>query len=276
MKFAFIVMYELRSIKKTIDNIQKYIIDYYNADVFIICQKQFIDDEENSKLFTKNVKITILYDKPDPIKYFGKNSNMCLPNGDGSWNTYGNSQIYINNNEVSKYIKQYVNDYDYFINIRIDSEILFDFPPIELFEKIPYSVYTLSPNYCQSWGGSGAGNFIHKNFIMDYLTSYNDILISDKYRNLIMSKLSDNFNQEKLLNLSLELKNIKMIHIKNINIYYTGESLNDYTTWSKFIVHPTHNVICKYIDQCSEAYESLNMWVNGKRWEYENNCVLLK
>ena len=64
MKFAVIIAYELRGIKKTIESYYKHIIDFYNADVFIICQKQFDDDEERLKLFNRKVKLIKMYQKP--------------------------------------------------------------------------------------------------------------------------------------------------------------------------------------------------------------------
>ena len=275
-KYAFIVMYELRAIRKTIDKLYKYIIDYYNADIFIVCQNQFGDDSERVKLFNRNVNVVKLYDKPNPVEYFGANSNINLSGGIGNWNNSGNMQIYINNNEVAKVIKDYDDDYDYFITLRTDSDILFDFIPPRLLEEIPPGVYGFAPNYCENWGGSGTANFIHKNYVLDYFSSYYNILTNKIYEKQIILKLSDNFNQEKLLHLALDIKNISILKIKHINIYYTGETLNDYSTWSKFSIHPYHNVICKYPEQCDEAYNSLTEWNKGKRWVYDNNTIYLK
>ena len=78
MKFAYIVMFELRSLPKTIDDLYSRIIDYYDADVFLICQNQFEDDEERVKLFSRRLVKSELYTKPDPNKYFG-NSPKLLP-----------------------------------------------------------------------------------------------------------------------------------------------------------------------------------------------------
>ena len=194
-KYAFIVMYELRAIRKTIDKLYKYIIDYYDADIFIVCQKEFNDDSERIKLFNRNVKVVKLYDKPNPIEYFGANSNIHLSGGISNWNNPGNMQIYINNNEVAKVIKDYVNDYDYFITLRTDSDILFDFIPPILLEEIPPGVYGFAPNYCEYWGGSGTANFIHKNYVLDYFESYYNILTNKIYEKQIILQLLDNFNQ---------------------------------------------------------------------------------
>ena len=62
MKFAYIVMFELRSLPKTINDLYSRIIDYYDADVFLICQNQFEDDEERVKLFSRRlIKSKVLF-----------------------------------------------------------------------------------------------------------------------------------------------------------------------------------------------------------------------
>ena len=56
MKFAFLVMLELRCIDKTIEKLYKNIIDYYNADIFILCQN-LPNGENGIDMFDKNVII---------------------------------------------------------------------------------------------------------------------------------------------------------------------------------------------------------------------------
>ena len=165
MKYALLIMYELRGVKKTIGDLYKYIVDFYDADIFILCQKQYDDDEERIKLFNRNVKFVKLYDKPNPKDYFNIDEefifsnykNMSKKNDEyrGLWNTPGNIQICINLNEMAKVLKDYINDYDYYIGVRSDIEILFPFPDKELFNDIPNDIYGFYPNYCSSCGGIG-------------------------------------------------------------------------------------------------------------------------
>lgn len=275
MKFAVLITYELRAIKKTIEKYYKYLIDYYNADVFIICQKQFEDDLDRLKLFTHNVKFIQMYDKPIPHEYFGKNSNIdCLKDNCA---LPSNLQVYINHNEVSKILEHYYNDYDYFIHLRIDIDILFNFPEIEFFNKIPKGIYSFLPQYCQGWGGSGGGNFIHKDFVIKYFKSYYNLISDEKNRDLILNMGSKyiHLNQENFLDYSLKIQNLKMIPIRNINYYYTAETLNDYTTWSSPKLYSKYNVICKYPEQCDEAYQAANLWYKGYRWNYINGEIML-
>ena len=126
MKFAYLIMFELRSIKKTFNDIKKYIIDHFDADVFLVCQKQFDDDEENLELFNNcNVIKKIIYIKPEPEKYFLNYCNISLPLNPNNWNNKNCMQIYINNAMMFEELKSYINNYDYFISLRVDVSFLF-------------------------------------------------------------------------------------------------------------------------------------------------------
>jgi glycosyltransferase involved in cell wall biosynthesis len=306
MKYAFLVMYELRALKKTIDNLYKYVIDFYNADIIILCQKQFKDDDEMLRLFNRNVKYCKLYDKPKPASYFNVDEISLQKNIDlsenpeyrGLWNNHAVLQIYINMNEMSKIIEKYKNEYDYFITLRTDIDILFPFPDKDIFEKIPPGVYGFYPSYSRSWGGLGEGNFVHKNHIMDYLTSCNDFIrnnpiTSDIYneRQNFFYKLKDYFsfikidsedhpilkkrlNQELLLLLSLKEKGIKIKNINNLNFYYTAEGIADYTTTNTIKTDGIH--VYKNMEQLIESKIQLDLWNNDYRWTYENECIYLK
>lgn len=274
MKFAVIIAYELRGIKKTIESYYKHIIDFYNADVFIICQKQFDDDEERLKLFNRRVKLVKLYQKPIVKEYFGENNIINIESQE-NWNNPGVSQMYINQNEISKIIKDYVNDYDYFIQFRTDIDILFNFPQPELFEKIPPGIFTFWPKYCEKWGGSGGANYIHKKFVVDYFNSCFDLMNNDLFINFIRTRGPRGINQEFIHNNALAIKGLKLNLIKNINYYYTAEKMNDYTTWAFIQLHPKYNVICKYPEQCDEAHEALELWKNNYKWDIVNNEIVL-
>ena len=301
MKFAFLIGGELRAIKKTIKNLYKYIIDFYDADVFILCQKQFDDDEENIKLFDRKLKFAKFYEKPDPFEYFNfdekikqniedkKKSKEKLLQYKGIWYKEENLQIYINLNEYAKIIKNYINDYDYFIGLRSDIDIMFPFPEKELFEKIPNDVYSFIPNYTKSWGGQGLPNFLHKNYILDCLTSYYDYIKEEKnvkelfnihdisdfcnYNNFPIKKF---INQELLLLITLKEKNITMKNITNSNFYYTGNNLNDRTTSTELKYYNNTEKICKYNEQVNETLHNLKLWENNYKWDYYNSEIILK
>ena len=97
MKFAYLVMTELRSLSKNIQNLYNYIINPYDADIFICVQESSNNDYESIKLFSKNVMYNEIYKRPDPNKYFGEPNNTNIQcKGIDNWNMPSNLQIYIN------------------------------------------------------------------------------------------------------------------------------------------------------------------------------------
>jgi len=289
MKFAYLIMTELRSLNKNINDLYKYIINHFNCDIFICVQESSQDDYEVIKLFDKNVVYSEIYKKPNPYTFFGPNNNTNITksnnttiNNDTSWNKPSNLQIYINYHKMSHIIKNVVNNYDYFITMRTDVSILFPFPEKDFFDKIPQSLYSFNTEYSKSWNGSGYSVFIHKNFILNYLNCYYFIIKNKVFKKVLInnfyvpSKKKLKCNQEKFQQICFKLLNIpKPKSIKNTNVYYNATTLNDYTTWSSLILHPKYNVICKYINQCDDAYNSLNLWDQGFRWEYKNDSIYL-
>lgn len=269
MKFALLIMTELRAIKKTINNLKKNIIDFYNADVFILCQRTFEDDDVNISLFT-NVIHKELYDRPNPEEYFNNHYILNeIPNY--NWNCNSCLQIYINYHKMALVLKKYVDNYDYFIYVRTDIEILFPFPDKELFSQIPKGVYFFDAKYAKRWGGIGGSTFTHKDYILDYLTSYYDEIINTSPSSKFLL-----LNQELLLNYCLMKKKIISYYIKNLNFYYTAEKVNDYTTWSKPYKDTKRNIICKYEHQVNESYYNLRLWNKyNYRWYFKNNSLIL-
>jgi len=280
-------MTELRSLDKTIQQLYDYIINPYEADIFICVQQTFSDDNEKIKLFDKNVVYNEIYTKPDPNVYFGLDNNINIKIG--NWNIHSNLQIYINYHKMSQIIEKYIDKYDYFITMRTDVCILFPFPEKKLFENIQPALYTVDAKYCNHWGGCGFSVFIHKAFIMEYLSCYYTIISNKIYNSLLI----DNFkikgkiysNQENFHKICLQIINNQdkkcnvldnTKYIKNNNYYYTAKTLEDYTTWSKPELNSTYNVICKYREQCEEAYDNLKLWNNNNKWKYNNDYFYLE
>ena len=277
-------MTELRSLSKNIQNLYNYIINPYDADIFICVQESSNNDYESIKLFSKNVMYNEIYKRPDPNKYFGEPNNTNIQcKGIDNWNMPSNLQIYINYHKMSEIIKDKVNDYDYFITMRTDVCILFPFPRKELFDIIPKSLYSFDSEYSKEWGGSGYCVFIHKNYILKYLSCYYDVISNDKYKNDLINNFYNPIkkellcNQEKFQKICIKIMNIdNPKYIKNINLFYNATTLTDYTTWSKPKLHPKYKVICKYIEQCDEAYNNLKLWYMGARWNYNNDYLYLE
>jgi len=267
MKFAFLVMLEPRSLSKTINNLYRYIIDYYDTDIYILCQETTnINDIE---LFNKNVVYKNIYKKPNSFEYL----NITKNSWDNNWNNDSCLQCYINWYKMYEILEDKYNNYDYYIILRTDIDILFPFPPKEIFESIPFGIYTYDANYAKSWGGYSSGVFIHKKFILDYLKCFYEIINNNLYTEFLSYYLQ---NQENYMIYCMNKYNLSFKYMNNLNIYFTAETLNDNSTWSHIEYSSKYNVIYKYIEQCEEAHNNLLYWNNGARWVYENNIILLK
>ena len=266
-----LVMFELRAIKKTISTLYRNIIDPYDADVFIACQRQFKDDDKNIELFDKKVIHKELYNKPDPHLFFNSEiTQMKTGVNWANWNFPRYLQIYINFYKMSEVIKKYVNDYDYFIFTRTDIEVLFPFPDKELFEKLDKGIYSLDASWCSWFGGQGTMMYIHKDYILQFLTCcYDTIKSATNQADFFM------LNQERFVTYSMKNQKLESILFNSGNFYYTVETLQDYSSWSRPHLHPVHNVLCKYDEQVNEAYANLKLWNEGYRWGIKNNTIML-
>lgn len=267
MKFAFLVMLELRSLKKTINNLYKYIIDYYNADVFVLCQES--NNINDINLFNKNVVYKNSYKKPNVYEDLNITNNNLANN----WNNENCLQCYINWYKMYELLNSQFENYDYYIILRTDIDILFPFPPKNIFENIPNKIYTFDANYAKEWGGYSSGVFVHKNYILDYLKCFYDIIKNNLYDDFLSYQIQ---NQENYMLFSMNKYNLSFNYINNLNIYFTAEDLNDHTTWSTIKYSYKYNVICKYENQCEEAHNNLLYWNNGANWVFENNILKLK
>lgn len=267
MKFAYLIMFELRSIQKTYNDLKKYIIDHFDADVFIVCQKQFENDEINLELFNDcNVIKKVIYDKPDPNVFFKNYCNVNLSLNQNNWNNKNCMQIYINHKKMINEIKPFIENYDFFISLRVDVSFVFPFPDKNFFENIEHGIYTFNCKYCKGYGGYGMGVIIHKKYIEKYLNCYNEGLNNKN----ITSKLTNNkINQEEFLNICMKENNLVFYSINNINNYYTADSVEAYTTWSKPHFNSKYNIICKKDQQVEEVYENFNLFNNNYKWNYD-------
>lgn len=279
MRIALLIMFELRYIHHNINDFYKYLIDYYNADIFLLSQRKFDDDEARLNLFQRKVVYKELYSKPELSEYFNNYDYIQDKKKDGdnnfNWNKNQVLQLFINMNKMSYIIEKYINDYDYFIMLRTDSKILFPFPPSNILYNIPKGTYQIKANYCHNWGGVGFRFLISKEYILSYLRSPYEVINSNYLIDLFLNNNKFKYkNQENLLNFSLEYKKIPNYHINSLNYYYTCEDINSYTTWAKPKINAEYNVICKYPNQCIEAYKNLNLYKKKNfKWIFINNNI---
>lgn len=268
MKFAFLVMYELRCLKKIL-KFYEHIIDFYDADIIICCQ-ELKDTTEMVELFDRKVIFSKIYKKPNPSEYYDNNKHFNTKSA--NWNKESCLQLYINWNEMANVVEQFKDNYDYFINIRTDIDILFPFPDKYLFEIIPKGIYTYDANYAKGWGGFGCGVFMHKDYIIQYLKSTYNVL---KNEDICDTFNLSSMNQERFLTKCLNYHGIKMNYVKNLNIIYIAKSETAYTTWAIPKKHYLYDGFIKYPKQVDETFNNLELWNKGYRWIWNDDSLLL-
>lgn len=263
-------MYEIRTLKK-INNLYKYIIDYYNADIIICCQESD-NIEEKLKLFNRNIIYKKYYQKKNPNDYYNNPKLGQYPQQ--NWNDKNCLQIYINWNEMANVIENYKNDYDYFINLRTDIDIFFPLPDINFIKNINKGIYSFDAQYAHNFGGYCTGVFTHKDYIIQYLRVTYNILKDD----LIINEFLNSYtllNQENFKNFCMKYNNIQFNYIKNLNIFFIAENLNSRTTWGTPQKDEKYDGYIKEKNQFNEAYNNLILWNNGYRWKYDGNNIFL-
>jgi hypothetical protein len=270
MKFAFLIMYEIRSLKK-IENLYKYIINYYNCDLFICCQ-ELDNTNEKLKLFENNVISKRIYKKINPKDYYN-NQNLGNYNQQ-NWNNNNCLQIYINWNEMANDLEQHINNYDYFILLRTDIDILFNLPDKDFFENIPNAIYSFEAQYAKNFGGYSTGVFVHRNYILNYLRCTYNVLKNDSIIQQFLVSY-DILNQENFKNFCMKYNNLVFKYIKNLNIFFICDDLNTRSTWGTPQTHHLYDGVIKERNQFEEAYNNLQLWNNGYRWKYKNDYIEL-
>lgn len=275
MKIAYLLVGELRLVKDKINKLYDFLFDYYDVDIYLLMQRSCNEDYENLKLLKRRVVYSEFYDKPEPDKYLDDDKLDSYPKQ--NWSSNNCTQYYINLEKMVNIISSVKEEYDFYITGRIDIDILFPYPPIDLIEKLPPAIYEFNPDYCRSWGGYATGFLVHKKFIIDYLSSTCELIRNKDKSNLI--KFIDKYcvlNQENFTTYSWEIKNIPRKFINTINSYFTCDSLSSRTTWNKPVIHDKYNVICKYPLQCEEVFQNFEKWKNGKRWIFKNDVIYLE
>ena len=274
MKFAYLITFELRCIKN-IEKLYKYIIDYYDADVFILVQ-QTPDVKKKLELFNRKVIKKKVYKKFKDAKNSYFQNPKLYTHVPGNFREDAILNLYINLIEMGEFIKDHIQNYDYFITLRTDIDILFKFPPKELFEKVPPSIYTFDVDYCRGWGGFGLGVFTHRNFIYKSLICHKDVLKNNK---LIRKYYRDcDFcvgGQETFTYFCYKLNNLNLKYINNLNFYFYCDDFNTTSPRRKVIYCKKRDIFYKYKKQVDESFKNKELSDEGYKWILDKDQTML-
>lgn len=267
-KFAFLVMYELRCLKH-IDKLYKYIIDFYDADIIICCQ-DLPDKQENVDMFDRKVVYKEVYKKPNISEYYADNTRIKIPGN--NWNNERAClQVWINFSKMADVVEKFKDNYDYFIQMRTDVDILFPFPDKDLFETIPKGIYSFSPNYSKIWGGFPELGFIHKDYIIQTLTAFNNIIKNNEIDDTFFIDL----NAENFMNKCLNYYNLIRTPIHCLNYIFIANDTNSHYTWAYPSRISIYDGVIKYPQQVSEVLELTKLWNKEYRWKFTGDSITL-
>ena len=192
------------------------------------------------------------------------------------------------------------NDYDYYIMLRTDCYILFDLPPMNIFELLPPSIYGFYTKYWEIIGNLG-GHYIHKNYIVEYLNAPCNYIKSKENYNILNSKhnlwnLNTKYyneidkrdyypdvipHQETLFLLAFESYKLHIDKIRELPFYYNVDISDNYVFCNGYtgVTYCSNtNTYYKYIQQYNEANQNLQNWSEGKKWSFDlsDNSIYLR
>lgn len=257
-KYAVCIWGELRAIPLIRDNLYKNLIKPLHADLFIVVQKGY--KEEDIDLFNENVVSKELYDKPNIDIYVNydkltKNDNYLI---DSMLQVYYNFYyIYQNYGDILE------QNYDYIIMSRSDFMHVFEFPNILdltnnnnifwLYDGMEYG--GISPNLI----------CVPSKFIKDYLKVSYEFLQDEKN---IDELNSISLNVEQYFKFLFNKKKWEIGNIQN-NSFITCEYPDEKSTWGIIKYSETHNVCYKYDEQLNNSYDGLEQYNNNQKWVYK-------
>ncbi|CAK9101619.1 Uncharacterized protein SCF082_LOCUS47511, partial [Durusdinium trenchii] len=123
---------ELRAVLATAGPLREMVLDPLNADLLILAQHHFADDEHRLAVLSATGRVVYaeVYEKPEPGSFFGEDHYELMMRVKGNWLNPGNSQVLINHKLLSECIKSrsLYEKYDLFVFSRSDMLHLLPFP----------------------------------------------------------------------------------------------------------------------------------------------------
>lgn len=258
---AVCIFGELRCVQ--VDIYYANLIDPLKADVFIVAQRHFPDDEERISKFTRNVIHAELYDKPNSDLEFSAGLPALKMKRD-NFKVDSNLQQYINWRRLYTVLSDCKQkQYSYYVIIRSDYHMLFPFPPMEVLDKVLATEFVGCYKGHEFGGINTTMTVIPQKHLETFCTAPYETIMG---------------NNPKMPNLRRPIYNIESfiktifehfsIQIKKIspNAFITAESLGARTTWGPIYRDNNHNILAKYPEQVKHAYMSLSRYNKSQKW----------
>jgi hypothetical protein len=262
-KYAVCMYGQLRACGTILENLNKFLIEELNADLYLVAQYTGTDIDNYINLF--NTENKIIYHPPDVTKIF---INYDLLEKKNNYLDKSCLQLYYNmyiiNNIFGDILEK---NYEYIILTRSDYLHLFPFPNIlNLCNKD--DIFWCYGGH--EWMGVNSTLIgVSSKYIKEYLSSFYNYLQDPSNINYLNNSY---LNAEQFIKIIFDKFNWKTGKIEP-NAFITATNLNELTTWSAVKYCPEKNVYYKYDGQLQQAFDSLNKYKNNKGWNitYINN-----
>jgi hypothetical protein len=269
-KYAVCIFGQLRGVDTVIENLNNFLIKPLDADLYVVAQKTDTDIDKYINLFETDHKI--IYHPPNNELIFtniDKFTKSNEPNRNYIVNSHLN--IYFNFCKIANiYGDIFEKNYEYIIVTRSDYLHLFNFPDI--------LNLTNKPDLFWCYDGHEYGGInntlicVPSKYIKKYLFCAFNYLQNSKNINRLNNLI---LNVEQFYKLIFDDKGWKIGKIQN-NAFLTASKITDLTTSCKPILYSEkHNVFYKYIEQLTNAFDSLNKYNKKYVWEISNNNKII-
>eukprot|EP00927_Polykrikos_kofoidii_P065188 TRINITY_DN60977_c0_g1_i1.p1 TRINITY_DN60977_c0_g1~~TRINITY_DN60977_c0_g1_i1.p1 ORF type:complete len:610 (-),score=87.31 TRINITY_DN60977_c0_g1_i1:26-1855(-) len=258
---------ELRGVRVTAACLGTRLLDPLGADVAVVAQRQFDDDDERVAILqdtlAPRVVTLCIYEKPEPRSFYGAENYDAASQVSGNWVNKGNTQVLINHKLVADHLESegLFDRYDVFIFTRSDLQHMLPFPSAEqLFAVLgPTDVLT------QAGHDFGGINYnlaaMRADLAKEYLSASYDVIVSRKMENNRKTYNIESFF--KMFVTERGWRNLRM----SVTCFITAETTRDHSTWRRIQRSETRNgVLFKYEPQMKEAYKNSEMWQADPRW----------
>jgi hypothetical protein len=277
-KYAVVIYGELRAINTVHENMNSYLINHLDADLYVVCQRTYGNEEEDLKKLN-NLVYSNIYDRPENLsKYMdGKYASKDYTGYPGNWiDEERCTQAYINFNEISILIGDRLKEnYDYIILTRSDYLFLINFPDLPdddiLWELDGHT-------FC---GINCTLLCIPSKYVKDLLVSFLEYIENGKAVYILDSIIKDIPDGCPIRNIEIYALGISIDKGWNLgyiqyNAFITADSLDSRNTGTFPIKYDEeHKVHYKYDHQLNDSYKTLDEWNNGKRWQYDKDSKKL-
>lgn len=255
---------ELRAVFKTAESLRDMVLDPLAAELLILGQRHFPDDEHRLNLLSEQGQVlhAEVYEKPEPDAFFGANHFENMSQVRGNWLNAGNAQVLINHKILFEKIKSnnLLEKYDLFVFSRSDLLHLLPLPPAESLLRCIGRGDILTQAGHEFGGVNYNLAIMGRQAAESYLCAPFDTVVSSSLPNR-----QKTYNIELFWRVILGQRSLRNLRMP-VTCFITAETVQDRTSWRKIQYNQENDVIFKYQSQMEEAFQNQAVWKQRPEW----------